>query len=318
MSEKNVPILDSEGADLEDYKIRAHKWCRLTKIKKSDQAETLQLALPKKPFGITKRIHKDVLHSAEGVQALLDKLDEHYIPDKLQHTMAVWEKFMRITRKPSELMINHIQKFMEAFESFQDIDAKIECPDRIVAMMLLASCNLKDEDKKIITAQMEEPPATKNLIGILKRVMTADKTAMETNESESDKTESSDILFAKSSSDRAMTNTTLYTRDRSRPYLRRARSDRNERGNSYERERGIRRNTFRSERNEREDSYERERGPRKNPIGPDGRRRRCMVCDSIWHYVNECPEVKQLKKDYRNKKDDNRDNEKNQEVNLSY
>ena len=32
MSEKNIPILDNEGKDLEDYKIRAHKWCRLTKI----------------------------------------------------------------------------------------------------------------------------------------------------------------------------------------------------------------------------------------------------------------------------------------------
>ena len=91
-------------------------------------------------------------------------------------------------------MIDHIQKFMDAFESFQDIDAKIQCPDMIVAMLLLTSCNLNDEHEKIITAQMEEPPATKNLIGILKRVMTADKTAMVQNESESDKTESSDIL----------------------------------------------------------------------------------------------------------------------------
>ena len=84
---------------------------------------------------------------------------------------------------------------------------------------------------------MEEPPNTKNLIGILKRVMNTDKTAMETDE-----TESSDILLAKSSSDRATTSTTLYTRDNSRPYCpaRRVRSERYERGNSYERERDPR------------------------------------------------------------------------------
>ena len=39
--------------------------------------------------------------------------------------------------------------------------------------------------------------------------MTADKTAMETN----NETESSDILIAKSSSDRATTSSTFYTRD---------------------------------------------------------------------------------------------------------
>ena len=139
---------------------------------------------------------------------------------------------------------------------------------------------------------MKEPPATKNLIEILKRVMTADKTARETNE-----TESSDILLAKSSSERATTSITLYTRDNSRPYrpARRIRSERYENGNSYERE----------------------RGPRKNPIGSDGRRRRCMVCDSIWHYVNDCPEVKKLKRDYRDKKDDDQDHEEDHEVHLS-
>ena len=137
----------------------------------------------KKPF--------DILHSTNGVQALLSKLDEHYIPDKLQHTMAVWDKFMSIKRKQNALMIDHIQLFMDAFETFQDIDVKMECPDTIVAMLLLTSSNLNDEDKKIVKAQMEEPHNTKNLIGILKRIMTADKTAMETDE-----TESSNILLA--------------------------------------------------------------------------------------------------------------------------
>ena len=55
----------------------------------------------------------------------------------------------------------------------------------------------------------------------------------------------------------------------------------------------------------------------KNPIGSDGRRRRCMVCDSIWHYVNDCPEVKKLKRDYRNKKDDNQDQEEDYKGHLS-
>ena len=99
------------------------------------------MELTKKPLGITKRIPDEILYSTNGVQALISKLDEHYIPDKLQHTMAVWDKFMSIKRKQNQLIIDHIQLYMDAFESFQDIDAKMECPDTIVAMLLLTSCN---------------------------------------------------------------------------------------------------------------------------------------------------------------------------------
>ena len=61
---------------------------------------------------------------------------------------------------------------------------------------------------------MEEPPASKNLVGILKRVMTTDKTNKETDEeTEIYKTFSSDTQVDNSSLDRATTRTTLYTQD---------------------------------------------------------------------------------------------------------
>ena len=277
-----LPKLDDAGTDFEDYKIRARKWCRLTKTRKQDQAEVLQMGLDKKPFGITKRIDKDILMSTNGVEALLSKLDEHYIPDRLQHTMAVWDKFMSVKRKQNQLIIDHIQQYMDAFENFQDIDEEMKCPDTIVAMLLLTSCNLKDEDKKIVTAQMDEPPNSKNLIGILKRVMTADKTAMEKDEEE---------IYKTFSSDGATTSTTLYSENNRRAH-RPAHRDRSER-NDYWRPESTRRNHT-------------------NPSGPDGSFRRCHVCDSIWHYVNACPEVKRLKKEYRNKKDN-----KDSDVHLS-
>ena len=196
--------------------------------------------------------------------------------------MAVWDKFMSIKRKQNQLIIDHIQLYMDAFESFQDIDAKMECPDTIVAMLLLTSCNLKDEDKKIVTAQMDEPPNTKNIIAILKRVMTADKTAMEKDEDE---------IYKTFSPEGASTSTTLYTEKNRRAY-RPARRDITER-NDYWRAEDSRRNHH-------------------NPPGPDGSFRRCYVCDSPLHYVNGCPEVKRLRRECRNKKDN-----KDSEVHLS-
>ena len=44
MAQKNnVPNLNDAGTGYEDYKIRVRKWCRLTKIRAIDQAETLQM-----------------------------------------------------------------------------------------------------------------------------------------------------------------------------------------------------------------------------------------------------------------------------------
>ena len=327
------PPLDDAGTDYEDYKIRIHKWCRVSKIPKADQAETIQVMMSKKPFGLTKRIPREVLKSDQGVKVLLEKLDEHYIPDKLQHTLSVCEKFMAIKRNHNEPIIEHITKFSEALDNFQDIDPRLACPDTIVAMLLLTSCNLTEGDNKIVKAQMEEPPSSKNLIGILKRVMTADKTARELN----NETESSDILITNASSDRdrATTSATFYTRDirrQNRPISR----DRYEGGRSsergyrperyermrwsperYERRRwGPYERDARFDREVRGDSGERDR--RKNPRGSDGQTNKCMVCKSIYHYVKDCPDVKTSREDYEKKNNDNKLHEKDHEVNLSF
>ena len=284
MAGKDIPppVMDDAGTDYEDYKIRVDKWCRITKHAEEDKADILQLVMGKKAFGITKRIPREVLKSADGVKELLKKLDEHFIPDKLQHTMNVWDKFISIKRNHKETMIDHIQRFMDAFENFQDIDTRLECPDPIVAMLLLTSCNLKEEDSKIVKAQMEEPPASKNLIGILKRVMTADKTDKEAeSETEIYKTYSSDTQV-ENSSDRATTSTALYSQDNRR-------------------DRPARRGRI-----ERTDPW-RPVGPKRNAIGPDGDYSRCHFCESSWHYVNGCPEMRRLKRECRNIKDDKDD-----------
>ena len=83
------------------------------------------------------RITPEILASENGVKELIKKLDEHYIPDKLQHMTSVWYKFMSIKRNQNDLIIDHITKYNDAFENFQDIDPSLKCPDSIVAMLLL-------------------------------------------------------------------------------------------------------------------------------------------------------------------------------------
>ena len=332
-----APYLDDAGTDYEHYKIRLHKWCRVCKHPKSKQAELIQLRMSKKPFGITMRIPPEILASENGVKELIKKLDEHYIPDKLQHMMSVWDKFMSIKRNPNEPIIDHITKYNDAFENFQDIDPSLKCPDTIVAMLLLTSCNLSDEDKKIVKAQMEEPPNSKNLIAILKRVMTGDKTARESNA----EIEAPDTLIANNLSGLHLSeregapSATFYTRDNRRRYHPLSR-DRYEYGRSYERdhrpERYERRRSSpeRYERRrwgpyERDTRYDRDtrgdssvRDRKRNPCGNDGQRKKCLVCKSENHYVKDCPDVKTSREEYEKKNNDNKLHEKDHEVHLSW
>ena len=131
-------------------------------------------------------------------------------------------------------------------------------------------------------AQMEEPPASKNVISILKRVMTADKTDKEAeSETEIYKTYSSDTQ-GENSSDRATTSTALYSQDNRRDH------------------------PARRGRTERTDPW-RPVGPKRNAIGPDGDYSRCHFCESSWHYLNGCPKFKALKRECRILKDDKDD-----------
>ena len=119
----------------------------------------------------------EILKSNNGVKAILDKLDDHFIPDKLQHRIDVWDTFWDIKRQEDTCIRDHIKTFFDAFQDFKQlsVDIQLDINDSILALILLKSCNLVGEDRKIVRGQMEDPPSTKNLIGILKRVLSKEK-----------------------------------------------------------------------------------------------------------------------------------------------
>ena len=173
--------------------------------------------------------------------------------------------------------------------------------DSTLALLLLTSCNLGDEER-LISAQMKEPPASDDVISILKRVYS------NPNQKNIDQ-ERDDELNPFEKSERGhdamdSTHATLYTRDKRGVYYRRRsrsphRSSHRSRSPRYSR----------SERRNQSSNIN-DKTPRKNSIGPDGRYRECRFCNSIWHFINECPDFEKMKKEYHDKK--------SHEVNLSF
>ena len=162
-----------------------------TGIKRSKKAPKILVALPDRAFEHTKHIPKDVLKSKEGVKTVLDKLAELYIPDKLGDRIKTNMKLYNKRRLPGECVIKHIEEYMKIFREYRTLCTH-EYDDTDLAIEIMASCDLSEADTKTVSAQMEEPPSSANIIQILKRIF-----SMTNQEKYNKEKNDSDILLAK-------------------------------------------------------------------------------------------------------------------------
>ena len=315
----DIPELDDSGNEYINWKIRINKWGTVTNVPKAKRATLIQLALGDKGFQATKWIPDEILKSNEGVKTLLDTLDEVYIPDKLRHRIAVFAKFNDLRRKENESILDHMQTFMDIYQEYRSMIPNFTYDDSTLALQLLTSSKLSEEDSKIVSAQMEDPPNSKDVQKIMRRVFSNTK-----QERRKLNNEDSDIYFTKSSKEHdyldaredkgadTSSHTTLYTRDKKgvfHPYRNRSplRAHKNRSPQHQRRSRSPR--NYRFER--KNDLWDRRnKDQKKNPIGPDGHHKECNFCNSIWHFINECPDFNKYRREYREKK--------SQEVCLSF
>ena len=302
----DIPILDSDGKNYDNWKLRIEIWSDVSKVKKSEQARMLQSKLGETAFDTTKHMDINVLKSDVGVEELLKKLDELYIPDKLHYGRQVFDKYKGIVRRDNETVIAYIQRFLSLYKDVNKFNPDMPFyGESWAAYDLLNSSKLSPENKKIVTAQMQYPPVLNNLTDILKRVFTAEK--VDDISSNLDHGSTSGVFVANSASNQNHdanrvtegydgAHNAFYTRDNRRNTFRsNQRGNTNMRGRSY-RERGFtpyNRNNNRNYGNT---------NSRKNKVGRDGKILKCRFCDSEYHLILDCTELISAKKDYNSKK----------------
>ena len=292
--ENGIPILGEEVEKYDSFKFLLGKWCKITKIPPNERANHIILTLRGKALLAAQHMSDEDIESENGVEKLVKVLDSVYVPDKLRHRLDVYVKFSNLTRKEGGSVLEHLNDFQNTFLEFKKLSAGvINYGDELLALQLIKSCRLSETDNKLVLAQMIEPPSSENVSDILKRVFPA---GSEEQKSTTENQTSSDVLLSNTESQGGQENTTYF-----------AKGNRGGRG-SY-------RPSFntRGRQQKRTGSWNRNSSnqPRKNPLGPDGRYTLCSVCDSIWHYFRDCPHMKKVKKDQKNK-------ESSQEVNLSF
>ena len=280
----DVPILDSDGVTFVNWKIKTNIWCEgETSIESEKKVGKILLKLPDRAFDYVKDIPKEDLNTKEGVKVLLDKLEELYIPDKLQERIRVHKKLYNMRRKDNGCVIKHIEEYMKLFRRYRTLCEKSDYDDSDLALEIMGSCDLSEQDTKTVSAQMNEPPSSTNIIQILKRIF-----SMANQEKYNKDKNDSDIFLDKAAQIKQHDNNFGDDEDSHCTFY----------------ERGSNRKMSRPwNRNKRQNPWDKpwdknRRGQIKNRVGSDGRVMTCTFCDSQWHFMDDCDEMAKLKKEH--------------------
>ena len=254
-------------------------WELATNVPDKKRAVTVFLTLTGKAREAVLEMDPTELNVDGGLSKVYDKLDGLFKVDKDQAMMNVYERFEKFIR-PVEMSLDDFR--VEFDRLVQQLKAhSIVLPDAVLAYRALKSANISPENEKIVRATVscaKLQPMMMQLAKVagIEHSTNSDKTAqdvkvkLEPNVNYADASEGA-------SSDVADTEEVMYNSFKYRGRNQRFQNN-SRRGRSFLQRGGAGRNKFRG------------RGSKKmNPPGPDGEPSTCSICNSIMHWVRDCP-----------------------------
>ena len=280
-SVKWPPTLENDSS-YENWKKDIEIWSKLTDLKPGKQALAIHLSLTGKARVATSELGVDELGADDGVKKILEKLDTLFLLDKgIRQFMAYRDIFNFMKRDESKGIVEHISGFEHLYYKFKTEGMTL--PDTVMAFMLIVSCELDDQDIKLVMNSIGENITYEKAKAVLKRTFCSGinktpsvvKTEVFLGESE-------DKFAGDRSGADSGGNDVYYSNVRGRTMNRgRFRGSRRSSG-QFLRFRGASRGRT---------DYEKA-SPRRqnNPVGPDGQVSRCRICDSRFHWARQCPD----------------------------
>ena len=287
MSCDKVPPKFKSEDDYELWKNDVLIWCELTEVKKDKQALAIHLGLHGRARIASSELKIAELKQEDGVEKLLAKLDSVFLVEKGRRQFKLYREFHRLRRTSNEDIEEFITSFEHSYYKFKS-HSNSELPNCVVAFMLLEACNLDEKDEQLVLSGISEVDY-KDVKTTITRIFGGKR--FSEVQKESDLKE--EPTFFQNSNE----NETLYAKSSrgggQRGFGRRRGLGRN-RG-------GFRGNVFRggnfNRHNEKSSSDK-----RSNPIDSDGNVLRCYICDSKFHFAQNCPHAyeKQNDRDFNN------------------
>ena len=273
---KSPPLLQ-EDKNYNDWKKEVSIWQIATDVKSEKQAAAIFMILEGKSRQAVLEMDIARLNCNDGVKNLMEKLDELWKEDVNQAAFAAYETFESFKRSKDMNVTEFINAFDRLDNRLKSYDMNL--PEGVLAYRLLKSANLSTEQEQLAKATVTSI-TYKDMCGKLKSIFG-------TTKGTSGLKSEPDVGIVK-------TEPTYYNEQEDAFYG----SYRGNRGNQqYSRRRSSRwvnRRNVSSEGNissTRTVSSEGNTGGarRKNPVDSFGQVSRCSVCESVYHWMRDCP-----------------------------
>ena len=201
-----VPSFQDDSDIYESWRKDVERWCLLSNLTPAKKALQVHFALTGKAKIASNQIPNDEL----TITLLLEKLDEIYMPDKVHRIVNIFHEMYSLKKDPDMNINEYICEFQQKYYRFQEVDG--ELPDKVLACMLLSSCQLTEDKNQIVKTGLPSDFKMADMVSTLKRVFGNDNKAGQSTMSQSEP--APQVFYAE---DQNKTEDTLYT-TRSREY----------------------------------------------------------------------------------------------------
>ena len=274
---KAPPVLDDDS--YETWKRDIEIWSKFTDVKPEKQGLGVYLTLSGRAHSAASEIPVADLEKAVGLQTIISKLDNLFLAEKGRRQFCAFNNLYNFRCAGDMSVGKFVTDFEHVYFKFEQQDMKL--PDTVMAFMLLAACNLNEEDSKLVMSATTEISYS-NMKSALKRIF-PDKTGSSTVSGVSHVPVKSEPVFygddSETGGDAAPVMYARGGRRGGRPW----RGGRGARGRPPLS--GANRQPVRG-------------GRRTNPPDWDGNPTRCLICDSKFHWIRQCPDAHENRGDH--------------------
>ena len=259
-----IPPTFTEESCYEVWKNEIEMWKLVTDLAKKKQALAVALSLAGKPREVALEIPTSVLNAEDGVDKLIEKLDDVFLTEEHENSYVAYSSFENFKKEPDVNMCDFIIEFERRYNKTKKFNMML--PDPVLAFKLLDSCNLNNSEKQLaLTAASDSSYSA--MKGALRRVFGEKLCYSKPN----------DCIRIKQEPDSA-----YYTQQRRHNFKPRQQF-----------------NKF-TQSTQRVNTLSSAKG-KINPQNRYGKTSRCSVCQSIMHWRKDCPHDKaevQVTEDY--------------------